>query len=183
MILKSERKAVKISNEIGEHSINHILKVLGILSKINLRVNEELTVENNSSLSGPWYIPNSLTIFLHTNISGDYYQQVTYQFAHEVMHHIVYEKANINFYTEKQKDMGEILSTAFSFYVLSRFILNKSWDEYLQSEIQRLKDGTSLYSKFCDEILNEFELFNLDQNNILISIDKAVKELIAVSKQ
>lgn len=173
---------MKISNQIGVYSVNHILKILKIISNAGLKVSDELTIKNNPTLSGPRYIPSSRTIFLHTKISGDYYQQVTYQFSHEIMHHIVYEKANINFYTEKQKNAGEILSTAFSFYVLWKFASDESWDKYLQMEIQGLKNGTGLYSEFCDEILEEFELFKLDEGNILLSIDNAIKELIEVSK-
>ena len=77
-----------------------------------------LNVENQKDALTPIFHAETNTIFLHTSPQHNYYQQITYQFSHEAIHHLINNKLGIVTYNNDYIKSAEILCSAFSLYVI-----------------------------------------------------------------
>lgn len=104
---------------IGKKSTEAIIQVLGIADSLNLNFSSDIKIINRGTNSGnPFYNVEKKTIYLATDFIGDYHMQAAFQFAHELMHHVIYIKSGVNEYDGEVKMRNEILCCAFALFIM-----------------------------------------------------------------
>ena len=104
----------KMENE--KYFIKFLKIMKGIFSKY--KVNFIFYIYNNPNAKTPLYSPNDKKIFITTDNTEMYYQQIIYQISHEMIHQLIYEICDNQDFKNKYLKYSEILCCAFSLYII-----------------------------------------------------------------
>lgn len=157
---------MKILN-INPNSNKAISDVFDLVNHLKLKYCKELIIDNSYSMAGcASYDVTTKTILLNIDPNLSNNEEVVRQLSHELMHHIVCERAGIK--TDIQPNQDETMFyVAFSLFVLTR----TGYDECVRKGMDDLHEGRSEYSKWSKTILDLFVQFLLENDSLNAKIE------------
>ncbi len=128
-----------VENKIVDETINLLSQKISLLDVGAFRIKNAAFWKKD-----PWYRVNNNTIYLAINPKKTSNYQKIYQFSHEIIHHIIYQKeGKTKKYDGKFSNAHEKLALAFSYYALDYFFEDNT---YLDREIENVGNANDNYS-------------------------------------
>lgn len=127
------------------------------------KINRDCTIKYGDK-NDPFYHVETKTIHLLTDKEKCYYMQIINQIAHELVHHIISEKLNIEKYDYIEHKEEEVLCSAYSLYVICLL----KWTDYLSDSLVDLFLNHK-YKKWAPEILETY-------NDLVRNFDKTFND-------